>query len=68
MDVAPVLFWEVVGSRNLVFFRVRQLRPEMKGTVCVCVFAHTSFATAERSVPAIDNVVVGSDGIFWLNM
>ena len=30
-----ILFWEIVWARNLVFFRVKWLRPAMKGTSCV---------------------------------
>ena len=32
MDVAWALFWEIVAARNFVLFRVKWLRPAMKGT------------------------------------
>ena len=35
MDVAWALFWEKAGARNLMFFRVKWLRPAMKGTLCM---------------------------------
>ena len=35
MDVAWVSFLEKAGAGNLVFFRVKWLRPAMKGTSCV---------------------------------
>ena len=35
MDVAWASFWEKAGAGNRVFFRVKWLRPAMKGTSCV---------------------------------
>ena len=35
MDVAWASFWGKAGAGNLVFFRVKWLRPAMKGTSCV---------------------------------
>ena len=35
MNVAWDCFGEEAGARNLVFFRVKWLRPAMKGTSCV---------------------------------
>ena len=35
MDVTWALFWGKAGAGNLVFFRVKWLRPAMKGTSCV---------------------------------
>ena len=35
MDVTWASFWGKAGAGNLVFFRVKWLRPAMKGTSCV---------------------------------
>ena len=35
MDVTWAFFWGKAGAGNLVFFRVKWLRPAMKGTSCV---------------------------------
>ena len=34
MDVTWASFWGKAGAGNLVFFRVKWLRPAMKGTSC----------------------------------
>ena len=35
MDVTWASFWGKAGAGNLVFFRVKWLRPAMKGSSCV---------------------------------
>ena len=60
MDVAWASFWGKAGAGNLVFFRVKWLRPAMKGSSCV------------RRVRLLSNRArIGSSSVFcneWLFM